>query len=450
MDAGAQLPDKLLSRIYNAKEELERSSNIRIISHYDADGISSAGILCSALLREGKQFHTTLVKGLTDQIVQEAAEECELLIFSDMGSSNLDAIEESGCKAIILDHHGPPRDSEKVIHVNPHLVGIDGMTSASASAICMLFAINLDERNWDLLHNAFAGIVGDRQAIRGLSGVNKWLFDNGLERNFVKKIPGSLYPLGDLQNGLYSSTDPYIYGVSGNHDGVEKLLSEADIEDDISSQDLSESQGRKLSSLIALKLVEQGVPMSTMEEVIHERYFFPHVNMDAGDLASLLNACGRSNNESIGLALTLGDPDALEKARDLRAEYVDEVLAGLDHIAREGVSKMSDIQYFINKSIGLSGILSGVTMQYIGDRDKPTIAMSEHDEGIKISSRATFQLLDQGVDLAIAMRESAAKVGGFGGGHRIAAGATVPKGREEEFLSILNDIIKDQKESIDA
>lgn len=448
MEAGAQLPDKLLSRISIAKEELERSSEVRIISHYDADGISSAGVLCNALLRAGKRFHATLTKGLTEQLVQEAAAGCELIIFSDMGSSHLDAIEATGCRAIVLDHHAPPRDSEKIVHINPHLTGIDGMTSASASAMCMLFAVNLDERNWDLLHLAFAGMSGDRQTMRGLSGINQWLFEQGTGRGVVEAVPGSLYPAGRLLDSLYASIDPYIRGVSGDREGARALLDEAGIDVDASSRDLDEAQGRKLSSLIALRLVEQGVPAATMEEVVHERYFFPRTGMDAGDLASLLNACGRSNNESMGLALALGDPEALEGARKLRAEYVDEVMAGLERIARDGVTAMENIQYFVNESLGLSGILCGVTMQYLGDRNKPTIAMSEHDEGVKVSSRGTFPLLEQGIDLAVAMRESAAKVGGFGGGHRIAAGATVPKGREDEFLAVLDAMIGEQRKEV--
>ncbi|HOL08408.1 MAG TPA: DHH family phosphoesterase, partial [Methanomassiliicoccaceae archaeon] len=325
MEPGAQLPEKLLSRISIAKEELERSSEVRIISHYDADGISSAGVLCNAILKAGKRFHATLVKGLTEQIVQEAAEGSELLIFSDMGSSHLDAIEATGCKAIVLDHHAPLRDSDKVVHINPHIVGIDGMTSASASAMCMLFAVNVDEGNWDLLHIAFAGISGDRQAIRGLLGINKWLFEEGSKRGVIEAVPGSLYPSGKLLEGLYASTDPYIKGVSGDREGARKLLVEAGIDAEASARDLDEVQARKLSSLIALKLVEQGVPAATLEEVVHERYFFPQTGMEAGDLASLLNACGRSNNEGMGLALTLGDQDALDGARKLRAEYVDEV-----------------------------------------------------------------------------------------------------------------------------
>lgn len=445
MDTGTQLPDKLLSRISLAKAELEKASEVRVISHYDADGISSAGVLCNALLRAGKRFHATMTKGLTEKLIAEASPGCETMIFSDMGSSHLEALDNLECKVIVLDHHSPQRDSEKVVHVNPHLAGIDGMTSASASAVCMLLAVNMDERNWDLLPIAFAGIAGDRQAIRGLSGLNQWLFEEGKNRGVVEVRPGSMLPDGPLLAGLIGSTDPYVIGVSGSPEGAKALLAEAGIPEDAEADKLDMALRMKLSSLLALKLTAQGTPVSTLDEVVHERYHFPRWGMNADTFASLLNACGRSNNEGVGLALTLGDPAALEEAKRLRQAYVDEVQASLRRVVQNGVTRMENLQYFINDNLGLSGILSGVTMQYFGDRDKPTLALAESGDDIKISSRGTFDLLEMGVDLAAALRECAQKVGGVGGGHRIAAGATVPKGREKEFLELVDKMIGEQK-----
>ena len=445
MDPGTPLPDKLLSRISIAKAELEQASEVRLISHYDADGISSAGVMCNALLRAGKRFHATMVKGLTGKLIAECSPGCQTMVFSDMGSSHLDVLESLACKVIVLDHHAPQKDSEKVVHVNPHLAGIDGMTSASASAVCMLLAVNMDERNWDLLPIAFAGIAGDRQAIRGLSGLNQWLFEEGLKRGVVEVRPGSMLPEGPLLEGLTGSTDPYVIGVSGSREGAQQLLAEAGISEDANADRLDEAARVKLASLLALKLTAQGTPMSTLDEVVHERYFFPRWGLSADALAGLLNACGRSNNEGVGLALTLGDPGAMEEARNLRRAYVDEVQVSLRKVVSTGVTQMENVQYFINENLGLSGILSGVTMQYFGDRDKPTLALSESGDDIKVSSRGTFDLLEKGVDLAAALRECGQKVGGVGGGHRIASGATVPKGREKEFLELVDRMVGEQK-----
>jgi len=42
------------------------------------------------------------------------------------------------------------------------------------------------------------------------------------------------------------------------------------------------------------------------------------------------------------------------------------------------------------------------------------------------------------------MKKAAKTLDGIGGGHNIAAGATIPKGKEEEFLDLLEKEIKNQ------
>jgi RecJ-like exonuclease len=46
-----------------------------------------------------------------------------------------------------------------------------------------------------------------------------------------------------------------------------------------------------------------------------------------------------------------------------------------------------------------------------------------------------------GLDLAEALSGSAKKVGGIGGGHNIAAGATVPLIAREEFLELVDTAV---------
>jgi len=42
------------------------------------------------------------------------------------------------------------------------------------------------------------------------------------------------------------------------------------------------------------------------------------------------------------------------------------------------------------------------------------------------------------------LKKASEMVGGFGGGHKVAAGATIPKGKEEEFLDIVEDLVSSQ------
>jgi len=63
------------------------------------------------------------------------------------------------------------------------------------------------------------------------------------------------------------------------------------------------------------------------------------------------------------------------------------------------------------------------------------------DGQTKVSARGTRGLIARGVDLADALREAAESLDGSGGGHNIASGATIPKGKEEKFLTLVDEIV---------
>jgi single-stranded-DNA-specific exonuclease len=50
-----------------------------------------------------------------------------------------------------------------------------------------------------------------------------------------------------------------------------------------------------------------------------------------------------------------------------------------------------------------------------------------------------------GVDLSYALRTAANAVGGTGGGHNVASGGKIPAGKEDEFISIVDRIIGEQR-----
>ena len=72
----------------------------------------------------------------------------------------------------------------------------------------------------------------------------------------------------------------------------------------------------------------------------------------------------------------------------------------------------------------------------------PAFAMA--DDGVKVSARADKSLGERGLDLSRIMSEASEKVGGYGGGHNVAAGATIPPSKKEEFLDIVEDIVSSQ------
>ena len=81
-------------------------SIIQLVSHYDCDGITSAAIMISTLLRLNKVFQLTIVKRIKKDVISDVKErKPELVIFTDIGSSYIDEIKDLDCNVIICDHH---------------------------------------------------------------------------------------------------------------------------------------------------------------------------------------------------------------------------------------------------------------------------------------------------------------------------------------------------------
>jgi RecJ-like exonuclease len=92
---------------------------------------------------------------------------------------------------------------------------------------------------------------------------------------------------------------------------------------------------------------------------------------------------------------------------------------------------------------GLIGVIAG--MLYPSGRQKPIVAIALDSDGqIKVSTRGTKKLVLSGLNLGLALRDACAFVGGIGGGHAIAAGATLPQGKLNEFLKKFSEIIQAQ------
>jgi single-stranded DNA-specific DHH superfamily exonuclease len=104
---------------------------------------------------------------------------------------------------------------------------------------------------------------------------------------------------------------------------------------------------------------------------------------------------------------------------------------------------MKNIRYLRMENMEAGAIVSGLGIRYLYT-DMPLITMNHKDDMIKISARGTKPLISRGLDLSLALRKAAEAVGGNGGGHTIASGASIPPGTEERFLAIVDDIVGEQ------
>jgi single-stranded-DNA-specific exonuclease len=118
-------------------DRLQEASTVQIVSHIDADGLTSAAIAATALERAGIETETAFENQLDEDALDRiAAHDEETILFTDFGSGQLRQIadhEQAGdFTPVIADHH-QPADADTEFHLNPLLEGIDGAVGLSGA-----------------------------------------------------------------------------------------------------------------------------------------------------------------------------------------------------------------------------------------------------------------------------------------------------------------------------
>ncbi len=445
MSGSVVLPAEFSDILKHTCIAIRSAGRLRVVSHYDADGIAAAAVMSGALIREDRQFHLTMAKGFDEALVTMLAKEGnDTVVFLDMGSGQIESLEKLEGTVIALDHHKPVRKSKKVLQANPHFHDMDGMNEACASTLTLLLAVTLDPSNWSLAPIALAGAVGDRQHMGGMKGLNRQILDEASDKKYVESQKSLNLKGSTVLKSISESVDPYFVGLSGRPDNVAAFLESMNVNADTPLGSLDEFYRRKLTSMLSLRLMGQGCRPETVEELVTEVLWIPLMDLSAADLADLLNACGRQDHESLGVAMSLGNREALEEARALSSEYNRKLMENLMKIESNGAEQKDHVQYFDVEDAPMAGAECGLAMQYILDQSKPTLALSVVGKKLKVSGRGTKHLVSKGLDLAAAMKRAAEGVRGNGGGHAVASGATVPVGKKDAFIGAMDDIVGKQ------
>jgi len=110
-------------------KDLNIDDTIRVVSHFDADGISSCALMIGCLNKINKRYSMSIVKQLTNEILKALANEpYQYFIFTDLGCGQIKFIKEAlpGKTIFILDHHIPEEVEipENITIVNPHYMAL--------------------------------------------------------------------------------------------------------------------------------------------------------------------------------------------------------------------------------------------------------------------------------------------------------------------------------------
>jgi len=436
------VPETLWARLERGGSTLASVDRVRVLCHYDADGATSAAILARALSRWGKSFHVSLTTVLDEATIARVREESDPgLLIADMGSGQLDAVEGLGRPAVVLDHHKPSRDSDRIVHANPHLAGIDGAHGACGATLSFAFALAVDLRNWDAAGVAMAGAIADRQHVPAYDGMNAPLFEEAVRRGILRKERGPAIPDAPLAEALGASYLPYFAGLAGRPDDAAQVLRRISVDPEARWRDLPPGKRQAVASYLATHLMKQGAIPEAVEMLIEDKYWIESLRRYAGDLSDAVNACCRTGAEGLAVALALGDPAAAEPAERHRRTYAEKVLADLVRLEREGPFQGKHLAFFYCDDPALAGNVAGIVVQYLWNGARPVLALSVTDGSTRVSARGTRALVARGLDLAAALREAGTAVGGTGGGHDVASGATIPKGKEDKFVSLVDELV---------
>jgi RecJ-like exonuclease len=217
--------------------------------------------------------------------------------------------------------------------------------------------------------------------------------------------------------------------------------------------DLESAEKQRIISGVMQHCIKSGLQPFKVERLIGEVYVLLNERegtemRDASEFSTLLNATARYDHAETGLAVCMGERGkAYEDAKKLLGEHRQNLVNGLKLVKENGIIQLDHIQYFdagnkIKETI--VGIIAGMSITSAGRRDKPIIAFADSDDGVKVSARGTQDLIRKGLNLSQAMSDAAGFVNGAGGGHDIAAGATIPATGRNEFLNKLDEIIGTQ------
>ncbi len=431
---------------------------ILIVTHIDADGLSSGAIMFRALARKGAVVSVRAIPDLDPSTISSLKDEgFDCYVFTDLASGLLDALDASLKENyFVVDHHElPPGEARSPNLLNAWNFGYDGGSEACSATMTYMFATALDGENKDLAHLAIVGAMGDRQdsgESRSLVGLNRHVLDQAVSQGLVAVSNDFLFygretrPVHEAVAMTYS---PLIPGLSGSKDAALASLSNAGFKVKAGGRwrtisELSNDEKKLLLDVLTSFLVSSTSGGSVVADLIGSVFTLPGEDLftplrDAREFATFLNACGRMDRTDIGIAVSLGDREtALAEGMKLAGEYrtkinraLQVVQSDLDKTTNYGELVLVTGEEFLEER--LTGSISSILATSGNFRDKVILVRAKSgDSNLKFSTRFGDGYRGT-VNLGQLMREAAEEVGGVGGGHSMAAGAKIPIARADDF-----------------
>ncbi len=443
----------LVTLAQTAAEQLEDvETPIRCVAHYDCDGISSAVIVQKALERAGKTFDITFVEELNEDVLTEIHEthDEDIYLFVDIGSGQIGAIQDilKEETVVIADHH-EPGEGDVDVHVNPHLVGIDGGAHISGAGVTYVVMQEMEPENTDLLKYALIGATGDIQTEDDTYlGLNRGLMEQAEEHGLIERKTGlRLYgrTRKSIIDALQYTTEPYLPGISNDPSGAVQFLKEIGVNprnngDWRTLEDLSFEEEKQ----IVHGLLTRGYDVSGL---IGSVYILDN-GWEISEFSSLMNACGRLGRPHDGITVCLEEDEDL--AATIKRAYGRKIGNYLSYV-EDNLDNSEVVQQFEHGAIiragdnihaNMIGTITTICQRSNIVSGDILVGMAHKEEDhVKISARAQQDVVENGVLMNTFMDGVCAACDGEGGGHDAAAGGKIPRGVQNRFIKLTGEVL---------
>ncbi|RLE75956.1 MAG: hypothetical protein DRJ44_04910 [Thermoprotei archaeon] len=454
------------------KQILDIKDPVLLISHYDADGITSVSLISLLLKKYNVPFHIKILEQIDEASISKISKFAyENIIFTDLGSGEYNILHTYLKKKnlFIIDHHQPDeRDRrDNVLEINPYFHGINGSSETSASTLAYLLVREIDSEMIVFSPLAIIGALGDRQDVGfrfTLTGLNGLVVDEAEKYGLIRKEIG-LRLAGSKNRPIIKAIeytfDPYIPGLSGEEEACLMFLKNMGIDPSKDGKlrylkDMSKDEIKKLATALVKYMLDMGIPSREAERIFGVNYYVQRESpksplYDAREYAQILNSCSRLGRSDIAIALCIGfKGKILDNALNLAIEYR-RLLAKLLKVAHGKDRKkifgktaivvdLSDLAD--NKVTGaLASILSSIwnLETYV----VLVLGKGGNEDKIKVSARLTKRASKafQEINIGLLLREASKKTNGVGGGHLKAGGALIPRHQIDSFIDLFVSLV---------
>ena len=456
----------LLTRYESIARDITRlaqsGKKMLVVTHIDADGLTSGAIVFTCLTRAGANVAVRCVPDLDSSLIKELeSQKYDLYIFTDLASTLVPELEEAfDGRFLVIDHHQLSDESmEKPTVVNAWKYGFDGGKEASSASMAYFFAVAASVLNRDLAPLAVVGAVADRQDVgpnRSLMGLNRAALEDAQSGGLVTVSRDLLFTGREtrpIHEAVALTSTPYLTGLTGSKDAALAVLHQAGLRlkdggswRTISSLDSDEKM--KLTEVIAGVVGPSGGATETIASLVGEVYTLEFEDSftplrDAREFGTLLNACGRMGVTGAGISVCLGDRSyALSEAISTLTDYrtsINKAIQGLmddpQRIEQHGSLVFVHGEGLVDEK--LLGPVASILTSSPAFRGKVVVATtSSGDQESKVSCRVGDSFAGP-INLGLIMKEVAGAVKGVGGGHAMAAGAKIPSSETGSFTKLV-------------